>query len=528
MGLLVVIAGAGCARRETDVQRATRAGMLLLNNGAEPAELDPQLATGVPEARVLEALFEGLTRLNPEDLAVEPGVAERWDTSPDGRVYTFHLRADARWSDGTPVTAEDFVAAVRRLLTPSLGSDLVQEMYYLEGAEDFYHGREKDFARVGVRAIDAHTVEYRLRLPKPFFLQSVSQRAWYPIPRHVIDRFDAWGRRDSGWTRPENIVGNGPFTLREWRPRQFLTVERSETYWNRETVRLNSVRFFPIENQAADEQAFRAGQLHKTHVLPANKVEVWRREDPDRLWSVPRSGTYFYAFNVRRPPFDDVRVRRAFALTVDRETLTKHVLKTGEQPAYHFVVDGTAGYVSRTNLPYDPAEARRLLAEAGYPEGRGFPRVSILYNTAERHRTIAEAVQQMWRNELGIEVGLRNEEWGVYLASMDAGNFDLVRSGLLIAPYDAWLFLQSFTTGFGFNRTGWSNREYDGLVAKLEAEADPQRREELAQEAEALLMREVPIVPFHFYRENYLVHEDVHGWADNLVEVHPLHRAWLD
>jgi oligopeptide transport system substrate-binding protein len=527
-GLGLVLVLCGCARRETDVQRATRENMLLVNNATEPADLDINLSTGAPEARLHEALFEGLTRLDPGTLEVEPGVAERWDISEDQLVYTFHLRANARWSDGHPVTAHDFLATVRRLLTPALASDRVQEMYYLAGAEDFYHGRIQDFDQVGVKVIDDRTIQYRLRYPKPFFLKSVARPTWCPIPRHVIERLNGMARRDSGWTRPENFVSNGPFVLKEWRPRQFLSVERSPTYWNRDTVRLSAVRYYPIESQTADELAFRAGQLHKTHVLPANKVEVWRREDPALLRSVPRSGTYFYAFNVTKPPFNDVRVRRALALTVDRELLTKHILGTGELPAYHFIVDGTGGsYVSKTNLPYDPPAARRLLAEAGFPEGRGFPQVAVLYNTTERHRTIAEAVQQMWRKELGIDISLRNEEWGVYLQSMDTKNFDIVRTGLLLEPYDPWMFLETYTTGFGFNRTGWSNAEYDRLVEALEAAADPVERESLAQQAEALLMQEVPIVPFHFYRENYLVHRDVQNWEDSLLEISAVGQAWL-
>ncbi len=526
--LVPVLLASGCGRRETDVQRATRQDLLLVNNAADPAQIDPQLATGLPEVRVLRALFEGLTRLEPGSLAVRPGVAERWDVSADGLVYTFHLRADARWSDGGAVTADDFVAAVKRMLDPKLGSDLVEQIFYLTGAEDYYRGRRTDFAAVGTRALDPRTLELRLKYPKPFFLQVVSQRSWYPIPRHVIARFDAWTRRDSGWTRPENLVGNGPFVLSEWRPRQFLTVTRSPTYWNRKQVRLAAVRYFAIEKQAADEMAFRSGQLHKTDVLPANKVGVWRHEHPELLRSVPRCGTYFYAFNVTRPPFDDVRVRRAFALTVDRVMLTEHVLGTGEAPADHIVVDGTAGYASRSHLPYDPVEARRLLAAAGYPGGRGFPAVSILYNTTERHRTIAEAVQQMWRSQLGIEVQLRNEEWGVYLSSMDTLDYDIVRRGLMTEPYDPWLQLQSYTTGHGFNRTGWSNAEYDRLIHELEAAADPAERETLAQEAEALLLRELPVVPFHFYLDNYLVDARVRNWNDGLYEVMPVTEAWLE
>lgn len=516
-----------CSRRESPVDQATREGMLLLNNGTEPAEMDPQLATGAPEAHVLEVLFEGLTRLEPRTLAVLPGVARTWEVSDDALVYTFHLREDARWSDGERVTADDFIAGIRRLLTRALGSDLVEGVYYLAGAEDFYHGRLADFSAVGCRALDAHTLEYRLRYPKPFFLQAVSQRSWYPIPRHVLARFDALEQRNAAWTRPGNLVGNGPYVLREWRPRQFLTCERSPTYWGQAQVKLEALRFFSIVDQTADEMAFRAGQLHKTHVLPSNRVEHWQREQPEVLRSVPRSGTYYYAFNVTRPPFDDVRVRRALALAIDREVLTGRVLRTGEKPAYHFIVDGLTGYESRARVPYDPAEARRLLAAAGFSEGHKFPNVALLYNQMERHKAIAEAVQEMWRTTLGVDIHLRSQEWGVYLQNMTAGEFEIVRAGLQIEPYDPWLFLKTFTTGFGFNRTGWSNSEYDRLVNALEASADPVERESLAQQAEALLLQEMPIIPLHFYLDNYLVEERVRAWDDGLWEVMPVREAWL-
>jgi len=523
-----LLAVGACARRETDVQRATREGLLLFNNGTEPAELDPQLATGVPEARILDALFEGLTRQDPVDLKALPGVAERWDVSSDGLIYTFHLRADARWSDGAPVTAGDFVVAARRLLTPALASDLAEQLYLLEGAEDFYTGRAPDFSAVGYRALDARTVEMRLRYPKSYLPQVIASRAWFPIPVHVLEKLGGLEQRGSPWTRAENIVGNGPFVMSEWRQRQFLTVTRSPTYWNRANVKLNAVRFFPIESESSDLDAFRAGQAHKTNTIPVSKIATWRRDHPELVWTQPRSGTYFYGLNVERPPLNDVRVRRALALAVDREALVRDVTRRGEKPAYHYTVDGTGGYVCRTNLPHDPDEARRLLAAAGFPGGRGFPRIAVLYNTKELHLLIAEALQEMWRLELGIDVQLRNQEWGVYLNSMNAHDYDITRAGLFVDPFDPWQFLRTYTSSYGFNRTGWANPEYDRLIDALEAAADPVTREALAQEAEALLMQEMPIIPLYFYVESYLVDASVCNWSDNPMQVLPLQEAWVE
>ncbi len=518
---------AGCAMRETPVMQADRGQILLVGNGAEPSDLDPHIITGIPERDIVNTLFEGLVRLDPRDLHPQPGVAESWEVSPDGRVYTFHLRGDARWSNGEPVTAEDFLASFQRILTPALASENADQLYYVAGAEDFNKGRLADFSQVGFKAPDRSTLQITLQNPTPFFPALLSDRSWLPVPMAVLKRFGGVTRRGTPWTRPGNLVGNGPFVLREWKPNQYVFVARSPTYWDRQHVKLAGIRFVPIEQPEPEEAAFRAGALHKTETLPIPKIAEYRRTQPDLLHVTPLSGVYFYSINVHRPPFTDVRVRRALALAVDRDALVREVTRGGQKPAFNFTPDGIGGYVCQTHFGYDPAGARRLLAEAGYPDGRGFPKVSLLYNTLDSHQVIAEAIQQMWKRNLNIEVGLYNQEWKVYLDSMHLRNYQICRAGLVVDPYDPSLYLRTFTTGYGYNDTGWSNPEYDRLVAR--AATLPAGAERLAcfQQAEAILLRDMPIIPLYFYAQHYLLQPDVRDWSDNLLAFLPTDRAWL-
>ena len=501
---------------------------MVVGNGAEPSDVDPQTITGIPERNIVVTLFEGLTRVDPETLEPRPGAAERWDVSADGLRYTFHLRRGLQWSDGTPLNVHDFIASFRRMLAPELGSDNADNLYYVVNAEAFHQGKLSDFDQVGFRAVDDHTLEVRLRHPTPFLLKTMAARSWFPVPRHVIVRNGDPYRPGNRWTLPGQHVGNGPFVMQDWKPNVHLEVRRSPTYWNRDAVRLGGVRFVPMESQPAEEAAFRAGQLHKTSRVPINKISVYQREAPEKIHVHPYSGVYFFNFNVKRPPFDDVRVRRALALAVDRPSIVRNVARGGETPAYHFVPAGLGGYVSTslTRLDYDAA--RKLLAEAGYPGGRGLAPITLLYNTADNHRAIAEALQQTWKVELGINVRLENQEWKVYLDTMHTQNYQLCRAGLIVEPYDPSQFLRVFMTTDGFNRTGWSNPEYDRLYGEIMQTGDQPRRLALLQRMEAILMDEMPILPVYFVANQYLMDPRIRGWADNLLALGPYERAWIE
>lgn len=513
--LCIVAALAGCGGRETRVASGTRDGVLHVGNGAEPEGLDPHLVTGVPEHRVLSALFEGLVNLDPETLDPVPGAAERWSMSDDGLVYTFELRREARWSDGSPVTAGDFLYAWRRILEPSLASKYATMLHCIQNARAYNEGALTDFEAVGVRAIDDHRLEVTLEQPTPYFLSLHIHYTWFPVQRAAVERHGAMTSRDGRWTRPGNLVGNGPFRLERWDPDRLLTVVKNEHYWDADNVRLKEIRFYPVKDLLTEDRMFRTGELHLTENVPLSRVEVYQREGWDALQIKPYLGVYYFRVNVTRPPFDDARVRRAFSMAVDRTALVERVVKAGRQPAAHYVPPDTGGYTGTAAVAFDVEGARRLLAEAGYPEGRGLPPIELLYNTSENHKQIAEALQQMWRQHLGAEVSLLNQDWKVYLTSMDNLDYSLARSGWIADYNDPYNFLECFLTGNGNNRTGYSSAEYDALLREAEGTLDPRTRYALLDRAETLLLEDAPIVPIYFYTRVYLKSPDIRGYRAN-------------
>lgn len=519
----------GCRDRLTQVEQANAANTLLIANGSEPADLDPHVITGSPESRIVLGLFEGLTRYEPTTLEPLPAVAERWELAADKITYTFFLRQNAKWSDGVPVTAHNFVAAFHRILAPEIASENAQALFYMAGAADFHEGRITDPDSIGCRAIDDHTLEITLARPTPFFVNLLSSRSWVPLPVHVLKQYDAMRRKGTRWTRIENIVGNGPFVLTEWVPNQVLTISRSPTYWDRKSVGVDHVKFLPIESETAEEAAYRAGQVHLTTAVPLSKVDIYREESPDELRISPLSGVYYYSFNTTRPPLNDPRVRQALALAIDREAIIQKVTRAGETPARHFTPDGIRGYVSTVeDMTLELDRARALLTAAGYPGGDGFPPLTLLYNTAENHRTIAEAVQQMWQRELGVDIQLENQEWRVYIDNTHNGNFDICRNGYVVAPNDPTSFLQSLTTGHGFNVSKWSNATYNKLYTASLEELDSAKRAKIFHQMEKLAFDEMPVAPIYHYTNKYLIRPEVKNWTDNMFNIFSLREVRLE
>ncbi|MFA5266051.1 MAG: peptide ABC transporter substrate-binding protein, partial [Opitutaceae bacterium] len=409
LAAVLIFPAAGCARRETLVQRGNVEKILHRSVGHELADLDPHLATQTSDYHVLSALFEGLVSEDPADLHPVPGVAESWDTSPDCTVFTFHLRSGARWSNGEPVTARDFLLSFKRVLSPSLAAENAAQLYILRGAEEFHTGKTPDFSTVGVEALDDRTLRLTLRHPSAVFLSMLNDEPWFPVHIPTIAGHGPVARRGNPWTRPSAFVGNGPFNLKEWSTNHRIVVTRSPTYWDREKVRLREIHFYPFEPDA-EERAFRAGQLHVTDALPPAKIDRYRRSAPGLLKVDPLLGTYFYRINTRIPALSDARVRLALSLAVDRKAIVGRVLQGSQIASSSFTPSGIAGYEPPDEAKTDPKAARALLAEAGYPGGKGFPPVELLYNSSETHRQIAEAVQEMWRQELGITTRLLNME----------------------------------------------------------------------------------------------------------------------
>lgn len=511
--LMGMLAGAGCSRREPVVAGGAPEQVLKQALAAEPSDLDPQAIFGIGDFAVVGCLSEGLLVGYPTPPFDRPGVAESWEVSPDGKTYTFHLRADARWSDGQAVTAGDFVRSYERILNPGFGSGYAYMLHVMAGAEDYQTGRLKDFSRVGVRALDERTLRIELHRPIPFFLEMLSHYAWHPVPIHVVEKFGGLRTRGSAWTRPENLVGNGPFVLKEWKPGQHVVLARSATYWNRQQVRLAGIRFFPVESLDVQERMFRAGQLHRTTGVPTARIEHWKRENPGQLMLAPVLGTAFIRLNVSRPPFNDERVRRAFGLAIDRQILVGAVARAGQTPAEHITPPDCQGYTARAGVGFDVAEARRLLAAAGYPEGRGFPAVDYLYDTADANREVAEALQQMWHEHLGVEVRLQNQEWRVYQSSVAAGNYQMARGRWYADYIDPHNFLDLWMSQSGNNLTGWKNPAYDRLIDSALDAADTPARYAMYRTAEDLLLKEMPVIPLFFMTQTALVKPEVKGWT---------------
>ena len=420
--LAVCAAAAGCSRGETNVASGDRDQALHRGINPDVSDLDPQLATLTSDYSVLSSLLEGLLSEDPVDLHPVPGVAERWDASPDGLAYTFHLRADARWSNGEPVTSGDFVASWRRMLTPGLAATNASQLFIIRGAESFYRGAA-DFSQVGLRAPDPRTLEVLLEHPAPWFPTVLGGPAWMPVPIATVARYGPVYQRGNPWAGQGSWVGNGPFILKSWRRGQEIVVERSPTYWDASRVRLREIHFHAFDSVDAEERAFRSGQLHVTETIPPAAIDGYRRDAPGLLRVDPLLGTYFLRINVRRPVLGDPRIRLALALAVDREAIVGRILRGGQAPAHSFTPPGLGGYAPDLVQRGDPGRARDLLAESGHRGGAGLPALELVYNTSETHREVAEALQEMWRRELGVTVSLVNEEFKSTRGRAQVGQF---------------------------------------------------------------------------------------------------------
>lgn len=518
--LPLALAASGCGRRLTPAEQGRLTQTLLVGNGAEPQDLDPQVCVAYNDYNVLIALFEGLTCIDERTSRAVPGVAESWEASPDGLAYTFHLRPDARWSNGDPVTAGDFVFSFRRILSPALASEYAYLLYPIRNAEAFNAGRLADFSRVGVRALGSRTLLVELERPCPYLPVLAAHQAWFPVHRATLERFGAVARRGTAWTRPGNLVGDGPFVLKEWTPDARIVVARNPRYWNAARNALREVVFFPTEDIAVDEANFRAGQEHLTFDLLPDRIAYYRRREPRLLRVDPLSQTYFLRFNVTRRPLDDVRVRRALAWAIDRAALARDVLDGSRRPAFSLVPPDTGGYTSSASMPDDPAAARRLLATAGYPGGRGFPRLGVLAFPDAINTRVLEAVQQMWRRELGIDVSLVDEDFRVYVDSQRTLAYSIALSRWFADYDDPSTYLDLFRSGCGNNWTGWGDPGYDALNEKADRTMDAAGRRALLRKAEARLLDQAPIAPLFYGARTYLIRPYVEGWVPSLLGIH--------
>jgi len=500
---------------------------LVWTAGTEVATIDPGVMTALNDGRVAGALFEGLAVLDPATLQARPGVAERWDVSDDGLTYTFHLRPDATWSDGRPVTAEDFAYTWRRVLTPATAAEYAYMLYPIRGAEAYFRAAVEDlqddkddrppadWANVGVRVEGPHRLVVTLERPTAYFLDLVAFHTYMPVRRDVVEKH---GDR---WTFPGNIVSNGAYELVSWEFRSRMRWRRNRHYWNAENVALERIDVRTFEHPNTALLAYETGGVDLTTIVPSLSIlplleakRAGRRHDV-----VYTSGlaTYFYRLNCTFGPLKDPRDRRALVMAIDRRQIIEKGARGGQQPAHAFVPPGMKGYTPVEGIPEDVDRARQLLAEAGYPNGRGIGELAILVNKGADHVPIAEVLQEQWRTRLGIDVRIEKVEWKVFLDTVQNLNYHIARAGWYGDYVDPNTFLDMFLTGGGNNETGWSNPRYDALIHQAAGETDPASRMRLLQDAERLLMEEVPIMPIYYYTTVMLIPAELGGAPPNLL-----------
>jgi oligopeptide transport system substrate-binding protein len=517
--LILTAAAAFCL---AGCNRAMDRADLVLLNGAEPETLDPSLMTGQPEGRLAGALFEGLTSLDADGKTV-PGVAEKWEISPDGKVYTFHLRKDARWSNGEPVTARDFRDSWRRTLAPETAAEYSYQLYYLRNGKAFADGKITDFSQCGAVALDDQTLQVTLEDPTPFFLDLCATPPLYPVYMPSVQK---WGDE---WIKPGHLVGNGAYQLTEWRINDRVRMVKNPYYWDAAHVAMQSIDALPISRANTAFNFYSSGQadlIMDKGLTPIALLSDLRKR-PD-FHSAPFLGDYFLRFNVTRPAFKDARVRKAIAMTIDKQLITQKITRAGEVPADSFVPPGAAGYVPAPGLARNVDEARKLLADAGYPGGKGFPLVTYLYSESELNEAIAVEIQSMLRNELGINIALQRQEWKVYLNSMNNLDYDLCRSSWVGDYDDPNTFLDMFVTGGGNNDCGFANPKYDALIEAARHEVDQARRFDIFRQAEHMLLcDEAPVCPLYFYVGIQFYDGDkLGGMGANLLDEHPFQRMY--
>lgn len=498
-----------------------QAGRVLnFSNLAEPEYLDPGLASGNVEFNLVLALFEGLIELDPKDLHPIPAVAERWTISPDGKVYTFTLRKNALWTDGHPVTAHDFLYSWERALNPKTASKYAFALYHIKNGEAYNKGKVSDPKQLGLKVIDDFTFEVILENPTPFFLNLMGYATFRPVPKWVAEKFG------NNWTLPENIVTNGPFKLATWIPQKEIGVLKNPNYWDQANVKLAGIRFYPVDDKETALKMYASGQLDIDWELPATKKQALMAH-PDFI-GAPFLATYFYKINVTKDVLKNPKMRQALAMAIDRKTLCDEYLKKTEMASSSLVPEGIKGYTPAPGFDFNPEEAKRLLAEAGFSNPSLIPPITIHYNTDDLHKMVAQVVQQMWKKYLGIQVNLLNEEWKSYLKTQNTLNYEVSRAGWIGDYADPNTFLDMFTTNSTINQTGWSQAKYDALIAQASKTMDPKERFKTLREAEALILKEAPVIPIYTYKKMMLVKPYVKGFYPNIQDLHPFKFVYLE
>ncbi|MEF2072482.1 peptide ABC transporter substrate-binding protein [Consotaella aegiceratis] len=505
----------------TSLLWAGTAGAVQLNlhNGGDVTSLDPQRISGDWENRVAGDIYEGLMT---EDVNAEPilGAAESYEVSDDGLVYTFKLRDDEKWSDGEPVTADDFVFAFKRLMDPKNAAEYAYLQYTIKNAEAINTGQIDDLDQLGVKATDDKTLEITLERPTPYFLGALTHYTAYPLPKHLIDKVG------DQWVQIGNIVTNGPYKPTEWIPGSHVLTEKNDQWHDADSLKIDGVKFFTLEDNSAALKRYLAGEFDILTQFPTDQYEWLQENRPGEAHVAPFAGLYYYVMNSSKPPFDDVRVRQALSMAINREVIGPQILGTGELPAYGWVPPGMANYegedvkVDWADLPYNEKveKAKELLSEAGYGPDKPL-NVTLRYNTNDNHKRIAVAIAAMWK-PLGVSVELYNTEVKVHYADLRQGDFEVARAGWLADYNDPDNFLNLLKSGIEMNYGQWSNPDFDKLLDEANADTDMAERAKLLKQAEKIAMDDSAAIPIYFYASRNVVSPKITGFEDNAFDIH--------
>lgn len=507
---------------------------LKINLTSEPPTFDPALAQDSQANTVLKTMYEGLTRMNDETGQAEPGIAEKWDVSADGLVYTFHLR-DAKWSNGDPVTSADFVRAWKRVLDPAATepAPYAYQLYYLKNAQDYYEKKITDFNQVGVKAVDDKTLEVTLAAPTPYFLGLLSFYTYYPVHQSVESN-PKWA------TSKDTMIVDGPFTLTDWTTGQSLGVSKNENYWDKDSIKLSKIDFSLVNSGATELSAYESGQLDRAGgpngEIPTEQLPIVQQKYPDEFNRKGIASVYYYEFNITEKPFNNVKIRKALAMAIDRQTLIDKVTLGGQLPAFGYVPPGIAGAdgeyrtaVKDNYFTEDLEQAKTLLAEGLKEEGlTKLPAFTLSYNTSEGHKKIALAIGDMWKKNLGIDVKLENQEWAVFIENRQHLQYQVARAGWTADYNDPMTFLDMWVTKGGNNDTGYANPAYDKLIAEAKATSDNKVRQEKFAAAEKMIIQDDQIlIPIYYYTNNSLTKPYLKGVTLDFSGAIDLTRAYL-
>jgi len=499
---------------------SVKAQDFIFNNGSEPQSLDPALNSGIPEARISFALFEGLTVNDAKTAMPVPGLASRWTISKDLKTYTFTLR-EATWSDGTPLVAQDVVDAWFRVLDPRTASPYAYLLGdNIEGADAYSKGKGPA-SGVRIRALDPHTFQVTFVGPLPYALAMLTHNAFMVTPTFAVRKFGP-----GKWTKPAHFIGNGPFVLKEWKPQDRIVVVKNPRYWDARNIKLASITFLAIEDQNTGFDKYKAGEIDylTDDAIPTPRIdEIKLRKDYHHL---PGSTVYYFVFNVTRKPFQDVRVRKALSMALNRQELVSKVLKAGDIPSAG-LVPAMNGFTTARGNGFNLDQARKLLAQAGYPGGRGFPKFTVIYNTSSRHKMVCEWMQQAWKANLGIDVELQNLEWNTFLdTKQKTHDFQLARAAWVADYPDPSNYLDMFKTQAGNNNGLYSNKAYDRLVSQASLMPPGEARNQVLQRAEQLLVtQDQAVMPIFFTVNKFLLNDQKWGGlTPNTIDIH--HPRW--